>query len=93
MLILNNLSKRYFEVEFMGRKLSLEPPSLKIMQKIQNATTTEDLTECAVKILNKNREKLKVSLESVENDPDLDTVEELISGYINWLYRIKTDPN
>ena len=93
MLVLNRLPKRYFEVELNGKCLSLEPPTLKILKKIDAAETTDQLIEIASIILSANKERIHVTSEQIEDCVDLDGLILLITKYAEWVGDQKNDPN
>ncbi len=93
MLELSKLEKEYFEVEFQGERLSISSPTLKEMRQIERTKTTDDMLASAELVLNKNRQGKTFPMEQIEGDMDYTTIKTLLVEYIQWVYRVKTDPN
>ena len=93
MLELSKLEKEYFEVEFQGERLSIPSPTLKEMRQIERTKTTDDMLASAEIVLNKNRQGKTFPIEQIEGSMDYTTIKTLLVEYIQWVYRVKTDPN
>lgn len=93
MLELSKLEKEYFEVEFQGERLSISSPTLKEMRQIERTKTTDDMLASAEIVLNKNRQGKTFPIEQIEGSMDYTTIKTLLVEYIQWVYRVKTDPN
>ena len=93
MLELSKLEKEYFEVEFQGERLSISSPTLKEMRQIERTKTTDDMLASAELVLNKNRQGKTFPMEQIEGGMDYTTIKTLLVEYIQWVYRVKTDPN
>ena len=93
MLELSKLEKEYFEVEFQGERLSITSPTLKEMRQIERTKTTDDMLASAEIVLNKNRQGKTFPIEQIEGSMDYTTIKTLLVEYIQWVYRVKTDPN
>ena len=93
MLELSKLEKEYFEVEFQGELLSISSPTLKEMRQIERTKTTDDMLASAEIVLNKNRQGKTFPMEQIEGNMDYTTIKTLLVEYIQWVYRVKTDPN
>lgn len=93
MLELSKLEKEYFEVEFQGERLSISSPTLNEMRQIECTKTTDDMLASAELVLNKNRQGKTFPMEQIEGDMDYTTIKTLLVEYIQWVYRVKTDPN
>ena len=93
MLELSKLEKEYFEVEFQGELLSISSPTLKEMRQIERTKTTDDMLASAEIVLNKNRQGKTFPMEQIEENMDYTTIKTLLVEYIQWVYRVKTDPN
>lgn len=79
-------------------KLEVEPPKLKALKKItslsksRNEEAMDDLSEAVRMILNKNKEKRKVSNEIME-ELDLDQLSAILTAYFEWLGKEKNSKN
>lgn len=93
MLELSKLEKEYFEVEFQGERLSISSLTLKEMRQIERTKTTDDMLASAELVLNKNRQGKTFPMEQIEGEMDYTTIKTLLVEYIQWVYRVKTDPN
>lgn len=102
MLDLSCLKKRYFVVRFQGRRLDLEPPKIKTINKIisiakagnnGDVEAVGDLSALIAKLLGKNKQQFKVTTEMVEEMLDWDAMMQLIMQFFAWLNAEKNDPN
>lgn len=108
MFDINGVNKRYFDVTLYSTNdngeieksisLKVEPPKLKVLkkiirlQKVKNETVIEDLTDSIRLILNKNKEKIRVDEEYID-DLDMDQMNKLLTAYFDWLNETKNSPN
>ncbi|WP_291634541.1 hypothetical protein [Clostridium sp.] len=78
--------------------LQVEPPKLKALKKITSLSKVrdedaiEDLSEAVRMILNKNKNKTKVS-DEVMNELDLDQLSAILTSYFEWLGKEKISKN
>lgn len=103
MLINSKANKRYYNIEIINDEtqerlsLSVEPPKLKLLKALEKLDNEDvgidELAEITAKLISKNKEKKKVSVDFVEEFLDLDEIMELLSGYFDWITNKKTDPN
>lgn len=79
-------------------KLQVEPPKLKALKKITSLSKVrdedaiDDLSEAVRMILNKNKNKIKVS-DEVMNELDLDQLSAILTAYFKWLGAEKISKN
>jgi len=97
MLDLNLINGRYFTVKIGGLVLDLEPCKLKTLRKFtaiaKNATTDDDLVLIVQEVLQKNKNRIEVPIELVE-ELDLDQMNELLIEFFNWQAKEKSaNPN
>ena len=78
--------------------LQVEPPKLKALKKITSLSKIRDedaigdLSEAVRMILNKNKDKRKVS-DEVMDELDLDQLSANLTAYFEWLGKEKTSKN
>lgn len=79
-------------------KLEVEPPKLKALKKITSLSKVrdedaiDDLSEAVRMILNKNKDKIKVS-DEIMGELDLDQLSAILTAYFKWLGKEKTSKN
>ena len=96
MLDLSDRVKRYFDVKIGSTTLSLKPPKLKYLKKIEaadSATTIQELEEIVVLILSHNKTGKKIDVDFVEEHMDQDDITILFEAYSEWISGIQNDPN
>ena len=90
----NNIqTKNTFEVELFnddGEKvyqLNIYPPKIKILRKIGEMADDDysSLIEIISEILSKNKEKITVSAEIIEDLFDLSDISDFISDFMDWI--------
>jgi len=62
------------------------------LSKVRDEDAIEDLSEAVRMILNKNKDKRKVT-DEVMNELDLDQLSEILTAYFEWLGKEKTSKN
>jgi len=108
MFDISTVNKRYFGVKLQATNdeddaikyinVEVEPPKLKVLKKITSLSKSReedainDLTEAIKMILNKNKAKVKVPDEFID-ELDLDQMNELLTTYFEWLNKSKNSPN
>jgi len=98
MFDINTVNKRYFSIKLNNLELEVEPPKLKALKKItslskaRNEDAIEDLASAVGMILNKNKNKVIISDEAID-ELDLDQMNEILSAYFEWLGKEKTSKN
>jgi hypothetical protein len=102
MLDLTTVNRRYFPVKLNGRVLEVEPPKLKTLNKlvgISKAASNGDIdaftemTPLIAQLLSKNKKNIRISPAAVEENLDSDSMVLLLSEFIAWINREKSDPN
>ena len=79
-------------------KLEVEPPKLKALKKITSLSKVrdedalDDLSEAVRMILNKNKDKIKVS-DEIMGELDLDQLSGILTAYFEWLGKEKISKN
>ena len=98
MFDISTVNRRYFNIKIDGLTLDVEPPKLKVLKKITALTGMNDeesmdgLVEAVGMILNKNKAKIKVS-EELLDELDLDQLNEILVAYFEWLSEEKQSKN
>ena len=89
--------KRYFDITLpSGQVINVEPPKVKILKKIMALGSTQEtgdmteeefdnLIEALSLAISKNKQNYKVSIESIEEDWDINEVQDLLENYFNWI--------
>ena len=98
MFDINTINKRYFTIKIDDLTIEVEPPKLKALKKITSLTkvrsedTMDGLSEAVEMILSKNKAKIKISDEIVD-ELDLDQMNAILTAYFEWLSKEKNSPN
>ncbi|NFF80438.1 hypothetical protein FDA09_11815 [Clostridium botulinum] len=108
MFDIKSVNQRYFEVKLsvtndIGEEIKnivvqVEPPKLKVLKKITTISKAkkedaiENLTDSIRMMLNKNKARLIVPEEFID-ELDLDQMNELLTKYFEWLSNTKNSPN
>lgn len=105
MLDLSCVKKRYMAVMFNGRRLDIEPPKLKTINRLMDivkesqrdavgaAEAVSQLTPIIVRLLSKNKQNFRVSMDAVEQAMDYDAMLVFLKALFGWLNEEKHDPN
>lgn len=98
MFDISSLNRRYFDICIGTLKLSIEPPKLKILRRLEklfniNENKTEELINILSVILSKNKTGFKVSEDFIEQNFNTDEIAGLLEVYFNWLNETVNDPN
>lgn len=108
MFDISSVSKRYFGIKLTvtdesdkehNLQLEVEPCRLKTMKKLIDVSkddgpeAIDDLYTALQKLLSKNKSKLKVPMEYIE-DLSFDELQAILTAYFEWLVETKnSDPN
>jgi len=108
MFDVKKVNHRYFEVklsitnengeEEKSIDVEVEPPKIKILKrimgvaKIKDEDAIEELTECVRLLLNKNKRKITIQEEYID-EMDFDEMQNLILEFFIWLGKTKELPN
>lgn len=98
MFDISRVNRRYFNIKLEDLTLDVEPPKLKVLKKITALTGMKDnesmdsLVEAVGMILNKNKDKIKVTDELLD-ELDLDQLNEILVAYFDWLNKEKQSKN
>lgn len=98
MFDISTVNRRYFNIKLEDLTLYVEPPKLKVLKKITALTGMKDnesmdsLVEAVGMILNKNKDKIKVTDELLD-ELDLDQLNEILVAYFDWLNKEKQSKN
>ena len=102
---MTKLKKRYFDIKLKnGKILNIEPPKLKVLKKIAALSEVKDtenlgendinnLMEAISLALSKNKQNVKISVEQVENNYDIDEIVDLLKAYFEWVNSIQNSKN
>lgn len=96
MLDLNKITRRYFTVKIGNLIIDIEPPKLKVLDKIMNLSKNkaeDDLSSAIILVLNKNKSKRKIEANFIKENLDYDQMEVLLTQYFNWLSKEKNSKN
>lgn len=102
---MTNLTTRYFKIKLKdGKELELEPPKLKILRKISKLSKSinndelaesdiENLSEAISLSLSKNKQKIDISTDYVEDNFDIDEMYDFLFKYYSWVGEIQNSKN
>ncbi|MBQ7001693.1 MAG: hypothetical protein IJN67_11725 [Oscillospiraceae bacterium] len=101
MFKLSSVKPRYFEFEAPDnlKVLHIEPPKLKTLKRMNDLVTgghagIEETVAIAARILNKNREKRRITADMVMDWMDASQLTAFIKAFILWVSDEKqNDPN
>ena len=96
MLDISSLNIRRFDVKIEGQTISLNPPKIKVLRKLINASKNDDIDEiigCIVLIFNNNGNNKKFNDEWVEDNLTYDEMTILLKKYFEWVAEIQNNPN
>nr|DAH52543.1 MAG TPA: hypothetical protein [Caudoviricetes sp.] len=91
----DTLVKNTFSVEIVDEihnevtSISVFPPKIKSLKKLENAGTISEISEALAAILSDNKENTRITTEFIDSALDISELGKLIEDYFNWIAEIK----
>ena len=95
-----NVKPRYFEFQQPGgdNVLKIEPPKLKTLNRMNDLSrpdsTPKEAAEVVARVIAKNKERRKITADTVMEWMDMDQLAGFVLDFVSWLSNEKkNDPN
>lgn len=104
MFDMTKLKKRYFDLKLTnGQIIKVEPPRIKVLKKIMSLSKIDeenigmeefnDLVEAASLAFSKNKQNVKLSVAYFDENFDIDSLQDLLKAYFEWIDRVSDSKN
>lgn len=99
MFDMTKLKTRYFDLKLKnGQMINVEPPRIKTLKKIMALSKVDEenisledfnsLVEASSLAFSKNKQNTKLSVEYFDNNFDIDSLQDLLKEYFEWIDRV-----